>query len=122
MQTTITRRAALAGAAALPFAGLAVDVKSQNIYSSAADDPAIDAVRRWLAANLEERGYSPLSGFNWEDDLEAVALSDEERRAWQEMQDTPPTTAAGLSLALAAFLYRMEAYAAGSQFHDPETW
>ena len=51
-----------------------------------------------------------------------MALNYEEGRCWQEMLDTPPTTAAGLALALAAFCYAIEGSAAGAHFHDPESW
>ena len=110
----MNRRHLLAGAAALPLAPLAA------LASEAADDPAIGAVHRWLAANLEERAYSDPSIAD--DDAHAEALYDESERLWQELLGTPPQTAAGLALMLAAYAYESQATAAGCHFSDPDSW
>ena len=60
-----------------------------------------------------------LSG-DWDDDPNAVALTDKADRCWQTMLDT--TTPAGLALMLAAFFYCIEEQSVGAHFSSTENW
>ena len=87
--------------------------------TTTAPDPAIAAVRRWLAANLNERFHAYSDPDLPDDDPQQEALYLEEGRLWQEMVDTSPQTAAGLAIMLAAAVYRIEATAAGKPLPRP---
>ena len=100
MQTTITRRATLAGSAALPFAGLAAQVKGANLPSfragnSGADDPAVRAFQVWRDAWLAHTGWFKGRADWADDDPEEKRLHDAEWEARKTLAETVATTPAG---------------------------
>ena len=87
---TITRRTALAGAAALPLlpaAALAVPAER---------DPVVEAYREWLAAYDANDAF--LATGKDDDTPEGQALYDRVRAARLALSDTVATTPAGLAL------------------------
>ena len=61
---------------------------AQQAAAGTADDPAIGAVRRWVAARERETSYLTPQGQDWDDDPQAVAISDECLSSYE----TEPTT------------------------------
>ena len=112
---TTTRRAVLAGSAALPTLALAMAAAAET------DDPVFAAIRRWVEADKAERDY--YSPTEWENDPVANELEAETTRLHWEMAQTAPTTIEGLALLLAAALFDREgSHARGARIEAPETW
>ena len=115
--STITRRAALAGSAALPALPMAFPAGAET------DDPAISAVRRWVEADKAERDYYSRADVEWENNPIAQALEAETARRHWEMAQIGPTTIEGLALLLAAALFDGQGSdAVGTSIDAPETW
>ena len=114
------RRHLLAGAAALPFAGLAVDVKSQNIYSSAAQDPAVRAFQIWRAAWQAENDHLG-STDEWETP-EAQQISAAEWEARKTLAETVATTPAGIAGQLWLALEMFGTFHPDGDRDDPESY
>ena len=95
---TITRRAALAGAAALPLAGVAADV--QAFPHLADDDPAIAAAQRWR--ETAERWIAAIAS---ENEAEEKAATIAEFEALDALGSTTATTVEGLRCQFVALVY-----------------
>ena len=119
--TTITRRTAPAGAAALPLAGIGADVQAVE-HLADADDPAVRAFHVWRDAWLAHVAW-----FNgradWAyDDPEKNRLRDAEWNAWKTLAETVATTPAGWLGQIALALDTFGDMNAGGKFGDPDSY
>ena len=96
----MNRRHLLAGAAGIPVAG-AGDASRCRQRRPLPAPPFTAGPRRYRA----EPSYDGLGTRDWDEDSAAVALSDEAARSYCQMARTPPRTAEGFALMLAAILY-----------------
>lgn len=111
---TTTRRAVLTAAATLPALALPAGAET--------DDPAIAAVRRWVAARDAESIYRTPEGVDWDDDPIATEISAEFDRAYWAMAETRPTTAAGFGMMLFAVLWGHASTTCDARLDDPDSW
>jgi hypothetical protein len=93
MTTKLTRRTAMAGAAALPL------VPAAALAQPVDADPAVTAYREWLEA---EKAYVRCFDIRPDDDYHHKMMGEAVHRARMALADTVPTTLAGLALMVRA--------------------
>ncbi len=109
---TITRRTALAGAAALPLLPAAA--------LAAPADPAVEAYRTWRAAFAAY--LASCTGDIADDDPVMNAAQDAEGRAADLLADTVPTTVAGLAAQLTFAHYAFGEVSNDSEWFDLDAY
>ena len=86
-------------------------------------DPAIAAVLDWVSASEAEHNYMTPNGLDWDDDPEAVALTNAATEAYSSMSKTTPTTLDGFALMVRAHWYDVARNCKGNlSFWNDDDW
>ena len=115
----MNRRHLLAGAAAMPLAGMAADVQAFPHLTD--DDPAVRAFHAWRAAWQADHEFVYASD-DYDHDPEHIRLHDAEWEALTALAGTIATTPAGLVGQMTAALDLIGTMMAGGKLGDPDSY